>query len=408
MLPYTHRFTPIVKKLNNKYFNETADGQGDLEKYFSAISTSRQSTLPLIETDEYYRGLGKEQQKKYMDLVNIHLRAILDGLRSGPLNRPEPSIEPSTIPAPTLAPEPRRNPHARPRVHVYVHETRHYHLWYDWGVWQPDYYYRSAPRDYHQYDDRNPTDNKNNNNAHNDNKKAEENEQLSAAMILLAALLAAAAIIATLYTTIEVGRAVDQLAHMEDIFGNMCKLVITAFGGFIGESYGVTMGLALFQAPVFGAIIGTLIVSGIAITAAKHLVEAVHASQNYDSAIDYDPRFCLSNYERDELHKKGYDLDAVSEALREIAMTYDTAHQEAWSLMFWSKENKQQAVMVDLMRELKQGFPAHQFTLNNKRFNLVAESQRQSMQFSDEPNPVMGIVLEDPLAVDGMPLGYRG
>lgn len=407
MLPYNHRFTPIVKKLNNKYLNETADGQGELEKYFATIPISRASTLPLIETDDYYRGLEKEQQKKYIEMVNIHLRAILDGLRSGPLNRSESSIEPSTIPAPTLAPEPRRNTHARPRVHVYVHETRHYHLWYDWGVWQPDYYYRSAPRDYHQYDDWNRKDNKNNNNTKDDNKK-EENEQLSAAMILLAALLAAAAIIATLYTTIEAGRAVDQLAHMEDIFGNMCKLVITALGGFIGESYGVTMGLALFQAPVFGAIIGTLILSSVAITAAKHLVETLHASQNYDSALAYDSRFYLSNYEKDKLRKKGYDLDAVSEALREIAITYDTAHQEAWSLMFWSKENKQQAVMVDLMRELKQGFPAHQFTLNNKRFNLVVDSKRQSMRFSDEPNPVMGIVLEDPLAVDGTPLGYRG
>lgn len=303
----------------------------------------------------YYNSLNGTDKAEFSRLVGLHKTALLMFQQ---LN-PEPDAR-STPPA--------RHVPSQPATYAF-----HYHAypsWYNWRFWPSRAYY-PAPR-------------------------PQKEEGNSAVLALLAAVLIGAAIIGTLYATIEAGRCLDQLKHAEDIFANISKLALTAFGGSIGVGTGIVFGGAVFNAPLVGAVIGCLIFSGLAITAAKKAVEALHKTENTPSALSYDPRFCLSSQESRSLSSRGYNIEGVSEALREVGICYDIAHQQSNSLLFLSKENHEKAVMVDLMRDLKKGMMCddgrccQQFTFNKKIFNFTITAEN-----SDPYAPVMGTVIQE-------------
>lgn len=348
MLPRNHQMTDIIAKMQVDH-RESA--------YHS----------------DYFFSLSEEQKATFCELVDLHAKAIVDFQRSN-YSRADNEFTPTVVLEAEA--ERLRQQNEPKQIHVYVHHRRTYNLWYDWMVFDHIMHHR-----HHQCFDA-----ASQNNQHDKSKKKED--QINPALVLLAVVTVGAAIIATLYTAIEAGRCIDQLAHAEDIFGNISKLVLTALGGSLGVGFGMLAGAALFEAPVIGALVGCLVLSGLAIAAAKKVVEHVHSRSNYDSALAYDPRFCLSNEEKDHLHARGYNVQAVSEALREIAIAYDKAHKDAMSVCFWSASNKDKAILINLMREVKAGFPSHQFVFNNKLFNFAPAMVAMSNE------PVEGIVLE--------------
>jgi hypothetical protein len=344
MLPQNHRVTDIIAKLPVH-------------------------SQDMAYRSDYFQSLTLEQQESFRQLVGLHLRAIWD-FQQFNLSQADNSFTPTAILQQQAEAE-RKAAESR-NIHIYVHHRRSYALWYDWWIFNHSFHHcYHAPVSYSS-------------NSH----KSKEEDKSNPALVLLAGVMVGAAIIASLYTAIEAGRCIDQLAHAEDIFGNITKLVFTALGGSFGVGFGLFAGAALFEAPVIGALVGCLIVSGIAIAAAKKLVEHINSDANYDSALAYDPRFCLSNKEADHLRAQGYDVRAVSEALREIAIAYDKAHKDAISLCFWSASNKDKAILIDLMREVKAGFPSHQFVFNNKLFNFAPPTVAMQNE------PVLGVVLD--------------
>jgi hypothetical protein len=120
-------------------------------------------------------------------------------------------------------------------------------------------------------------------------------------------------------------------------------------------------------------IVGSLITAGLMIWASKYLIEAVQKAIPSESALDYDPRFCLSSSDISRLESKGYDVMAVSEAIREVAIAYDNVHKTASSFTFWSEDNREKATLTDLLRLLKSGLVCEQFEFNQKMFSLKQE-----------------------------------
>lgn len=268
----------------------------------------------------------------------------------------------ANTPRPTAASLPRThtpNTRTQPEIHIHIHNSYATPLWYDWWCWRMltwDLFARPYPQPtiviQHQ------------------NKSKSENNQPSAEQILLALVLAVGAAVSTLYSFIEIGRCVDQLAYAEDIFANLTRISIGVVGALGGGIAGYALGGSLLAMPMLASVMSTLIFAGLSIWASKLLIESLHKANDTTSALDYDPRFCLSESEKTTLQNRGYDIDAVSEAIREVAIVYDTAHENAWSLTFWSPENREKAVMVDLLRSLKSGRISKELEFNQKIFSL--------------------------------------
>lgn len=378
MLPYNHKVTAFVKYLNKEQTRES------LEHHFENNEETKKKIERFFQNNNafkhYLSALNPEKKVELIETINLHMNALLEGIRHGGFHVERQPAQP----LPTPPQPPRVAAQTQPQVRVYIYETHHYHYWHDWWIWQcysPSYYTPYYPSSVDKQ-------------RSNSTKNEKNEEQLGIVAIVIAVILSAIALIAVSYTFIEIAKVFDQLASCEDVFGNLSKLALTAFGGIAGISFGLMLGVALFNSSTFGAIIGCLIVSGAAIYLSNRLMESMHARHNFDSSLDYDPRFCLTSEECHNLSEKGYDIKAVSEAIREVAIHFDEAHQNSWSIQFWSKENREKAIMVDLMRQLKRGFPSHIFTFNRKRFELIAPTQSQNVNFNSNLS-LTGVVMEN-------------
>lgn len=313
--------------------------------------------------------LTQEQMDELRKIIVFHRGqnyVLNNNTSSAPsTSSPSPSVSPTTI-------------------HIHHHYHRDY--WYDWYIWNAlsmdSYHYHRHEHNHNHYH--------HHTSSHTSTHKKEDDEN-NAAQIILATLVVAAAVIASLYVAIEAGRCIDQLAHAEDIFGNMCRLAMTAFGGALGVGSGLLFGASVLSMPILGAVCGCLVFSGLAIAASKKIIAAVHTATNDASALAYDPRFCLSEKEAAYLDSQGYDVFAVREAIRALAIVYDDARKNAGTLMFWGAGNREKAACIDDIRLLKQGWDINQktITIGTKQFDL----NKVDVEFTDEA-PVVGIPLE--------------
>ncbi len=293
--------------------------------------------------DEYRTKLT-DTQRDELDKVILFHRNALNPLAT--VQPPQPAAQFS--PATALPMEQRDS-------HVHIHH--HYHrsnYWYDWFIFQslmpstPSYHRPAAAT------------------------RRTKDEENNTAAIILATIVVGCAVVASLYTLIEAGRCFEQLAYAEDVFGNMTRLAMTAFGGALGVGGGLLFGSAVLGMPILGAICGALIFAGLAIAASKKIIEELHRKTNDDSALAYDPRFCLSRKEEATLEDAGYDVFAVGEALRALAIQYDSAHNQASTLKFWSSDNRDKAEIIDMVRDLKQGWhwDDKSIKVGSQHFNL--------------------------------------
>lgn len=317
--------------------------------------------------DNYMASLTSPQRAELQKVIAFH--------RDTPrfVTRPEPSQR--AVPLSPTTPRV-REPHGSD-IHIHIHNRyRQRSYWYDWFIFNS--LMSSTSPCYQHHHHHRPAS----------NRTTSKDEQNNAAAIILATLVVGCAVIASLYSLIEAGRCFEQLAYAEDVFGNMSRLAMTAFGAALGVGGGLLFGSAVLGMPVLGAICGALIFAGLAISASKMIVESVHRQTNDDSALAYDPRFCLSRKEEANLESAGYNAFAVSEAIRELAIQYDKAHRQASTLKFWSSDNKDKAIIIDKLRDLKKGWEwgNKSITIGEKHFNL--EAGRQASE------PVMGVPLE--------------
>ena len=338
MLPYNNKITEIIKALreNQQRSDELAD------EYFKTLTT-------------------RDQQLEFQKILALHQDARVLYDTRHPNSDAVRAFEPAFIARARAELEPERRRATPEIVNIYIFNERPRSLWYDWWCWRMLTLDMMYSRPYYP-------------SSHNHGHP--NNNQSDCGKILLALVLCIGAVVSTLYSFVELGRCVEQLYYAEDVFGNLSRIVLAILGGITGGLVGsALLGAGSLAMPILGAVVGALIATGLAIWASKLLVESMHKASQSQSALDYDPRFCLSSAEQINLKAQGYDILAVSEAIREVAIAYDNAHKNAWSLTFWSKDNRAKAELIDLLRSLKK--PQNDsFEFNNKTFYLMSTDHR--------------------------------
>ena len=220
------------------------------------------------------------------------------------------------------------------------------------------------------------------------NKKDEN--KVSTAGILLAVALVGSATTTLGYSIMQTYYRIEEILHNEDKLANIGKLTITAFAAWQGFLVGSLIGATYFANPLLGAVCTSIIASAAGMKLGKWSMELAHSSSKSDSALDYDPRFILSNSEYLKLADKGFAPNSVNEAIREVASMIKA--QSANGLKFWHNPH---GPLIDLMRELKSGYQYERLVINGKAFELMAPqnayenievTQPSAYEYTYEPN----------------------
>lgn len=234
------------------------------------------------------------------------------------------------------------------------------------------------------------------------------------AMILIAGIVVvlfeiALTVVATMYLIGALIETVDEMIHLENLAENILKLTGTGAGLWAGMLAGVAIGAALSFSGggmVFLGLMTGIIGAGLALFAANQLFTGFHLLTNRSSAIDSDPRFKLSSFEKYRLKRDGYDIMSVQEAIREVGLLMK--QNKSWHLTFWREENDERKKLVRLLRDLKLGHKSQYIQINGKAFNLwkTTPEHYQAQQPIYTPTPPDYGYLQRTHVIDEKPPAY--
>jgi len=172
------------------------------------------------------------------------------------------------------------------------------------------------------------------------------------------------------YLTAETLERCSEIGHGENVVENTTKLAGTGFFAWMGSVLGATF---TFMNPILASIFLAISCGAFGMKVSKETVGCLNECTNQNSAIDADPRFCLSQREARTLQGKGYNVVVVNEAIRELGRVFEKNHPNG--IFFWDEANKVRREQIKLLRQLKEGLSERGLMINGKLFDLMPSLQ---------------------------------
>ncbi len=316
----------INELLQNSYNSQTISLEELNANYRNIMKKKDLKSSYLISPKAIY---SEDDKQRLAEAAQFHLKAITHGF--------EETVKTSTT-------QTQATPRANVERQFHVH---HYHgardnFWRDMMFYQMIFgnnnrnrggYYPSQP----QAPSQSKTD-------------TEKQKEVSWAGILIATSLIVGALATIGYTVAQTYYRMEEMVHGEDITGNAAKLSITALAALQGYMVGAILGAIFFSNPILAAVCTTILAASAGMAASKWGIEKIHQLLNNESALATDPRYYLTEKQKNNLIEKKINPDVVNEALRECAININD--EPTNGLIFWQNPN---ADMIALVRNLKSG-----------------------------------------------------
>lgn len=172
------------------------------------------------------------------------------------------------------------------------------------------------------------------------------------------------------YPILQAYLNIEEIIHNENLISNTISLSVAVLATWQGFMLGSLLATSIMFPPLVGMLCGSFFAASCALTFTKWAEKSIYSISETGSALATDHRFYLTVQEQPLLLEKNFDLQAVSEALRECAITMKSLDKTQTT--FWHTPK------IDLLkkvRELKAGYKEAQFRLNGKTFELLKHPQ---------------------------------
>ncbi len=319
----------------------------ELNERYQHISFNQQHSPLIIQPEQY----SPQAQKKLLDALTIHLSAIAAGFQAGSYDYSQQNHEEQT---PIIQ-----------RVY-YVGGYRHYDYYHD-DFWRDMFFiHMLSDWNWHSHYHHGPSEPYTRRTS---GESCDEDTMKAVVICVIVGCLLIAAAAVSAYLFFELGKTLEQLFHFENIISNSSKLLALGGGGFGGFLLGVMLAGALsVSSPALPIVIGiclALIIGAVSLGLTGKTFDLIKSHTSTNSAISQDTRFQLSIFEKARLKRRGFDVNEINEAIRELASCYTKTQSKTFSF------NRDKTKLIKQLRLLKQGkIQSDYFYFNHKAFHI--------------------------------------
>lgn len=256
---------------------------------------------------------------------------------------------------------------ARPQRNTTRQHHHHYHGCRD-NFWRDMMFYQllfnNSNRNYASYPSSSTSSNDSN------------KDQVSWAGILLAICMVGSALATIGYDVMQTYYRLEEICHGEDLIGNGTKLAATGVAAWLGYLVGAMIGAGCFANPILGGICLAIVSASTGMAAAKWAIGKWHESNEHNSALASDPRFCLTEKEKSKLIQLGINPNVAKEVLRECAISIE--NETTNGLIFWQNPHQE---LIEIARKIKSGKIEEIISMNATHKDELGEKHTITKEF---------------------------